>query len=119
MIMGKILYNLEIWGHVSQKFCKIIDKIMIKCAMIMTKFTMFGRTDEKILNSIGWLPFRQTVKLASFKLAYKIINSQDNNHIQNEMLINRNIRYKAEKNRADSPNTRMDKEISADLFIFY
>ena len=77
--MGKLLYNIELWGHINKTLTTKLNKIMIKAANIITKFSLYGRTDEKILQEVGWLDFKSTVKAACYKLMFKLINSNEGN----------------------------------------
>ena len=94
--MGKLLYNLELWGHLNLTLSNKINKLMVKSANIVTKYSHIGRTDDKILQEAGWLNFKSTLRATCHKLTYKLINSLEGNQLTNEMILNRNIRYKSE-----------------------
>ena len=55
LLIGKLSYNLAVWGELGMKYMNIINNIMISTAKIISKPKNKHQTDNEILSNIGWI----------------------------------------------------------------
>ena len=75
---------------------KKINNIISSTARYITRNEYFGRTDTYILKQLKWMNYYELHENSVNKLTYKIINTNEQNYMNDKLIENRNIRNRAQ-----------------------
>ena len=88
LLIGKIHYNIDVWGLLSRTVRNKVEKISINTARIILKNESFGKTDEQVLKIRKWFNIKDTYENTICKTTFKVINGSDNHKFKDECILN-------------------------------
>ena len=106
LLISKLCYNIDIWGHTSKQNIKKIDSIIHQAAKTVLGSESIGRSNKWMLSKLKWLNTNLYYENAMQNNIYKIINLDNDHDFKHYFTANRSIRLYSE-NKIGSHNQTM------------
>ena len=77
LLMGKIRYNLAVWGNLALKYKNKVNAVILKTVQILTRNLYFSKSIEQVMNLLNIQDFFQMYHNTCYKQVYSNLNIKD------------------------------------------
>ena len=96
LLISKLNYQIDVWGHTSKENFKKIDKILIQAAKIVIGKESIGRSNQWLFTNLKWFDTKTRYENAMQNNIFRILNNQDEHDFKHYFTLNRSIRMMSE-----------------------
>ena len=89
LIVSKVTYLIQMWGGLTLRYTKKIQRLLNKCARVITGASKKTRTRDLMIKC-GWLYFAELVTLHSLLMLWKILHIETPYHLAKTVQLNEN-----------------------------